>query len=53
MKWSKKQQAEWDKKNRDRMTGHSVNSFEQEGYIKDPNTGEWRKPVANRKKENK
>ena len=28
MKWSKKQQAKWDQKNLDRMTGHTVNSAE-------------------------
>lgn len=30
MKWSKKQQAKWDKRNQDLMNGHSVNASEQE-----------------------
>ena len=29
MKWSKKQQAKWDKKNMDRSTGHAVNNEEE------------------------
>lgn len=29
MKWSKKQQAKWDKKNMDKMTGHAVNNEEE------------------------
>ena len=30
MKWSKKQQAKWDKRNMDLSNGHSVNALEQE-----------------------
>ena len=30
MKWSKKQQAKWDKRNQDLMNGHSVYASEQE-----------------------
>ncbi len=30
MKWSKKQQAKWDKKNMDRSTGRAVNNEELE-----------------------
>lgn len=30
MKWSKKQQAKWDKKNMDKSNGHSANALEQE-----------------------
>lgn len=30
MKWSKKQQAKWDKRNQDLMNGHSVMASEQE-----------------------
>lgn len=30
MKWSKKQQAKWDKRNQDLMNGHSANASEQE-----------------------
>ena len=30
MKWSKKQQAKWDKKNMDKSTGHAVNNLETE-----------------------
>ena len=29
MKWSKKQQAKWDKKNMDKSTGHAVNNEEE------------------------
>ncbi len=32
MKWSKKQQAKWDKKNMDRSTGHSVNNEEDAAW---------------------
>ncbi len=34
MKWSKKQQAKWDKKNMDRSTGHSVNNEEDAAWEK-------------------
>lgn len=34
MKWSKKQQAKWDKKNQDRSTGHSVNNEEDAAWEK-------------------
>lgn len=30
MKWSKKQQAKWDKRNMDLSNGHSANALEQE-----------------------
>lgn len=30
MKWSKKQQAKWDKKNMDKMDGHCANNLETE-----------------------
>ena len=30
MKWSKKQQAKWDKKNMDKSNGHSQNNIELE-----------------------
>jgi hypothetical protein len=30
MKWSKKQQAKWDKKNMEKSNGHAVNNLEQE-----------------------
>ena len=30
MKWSKKQQAKWDKRNMDLSNGHSANNLEQE-----------------------
>lgn len=30
MKWSKKQQAKWDKRNMDRSNGHSQNNLELE-----------------------
>ena len=30
MKWSKKQQAKWDKKNQDRSNGHYANNLETE-----------------------
>lgn len=44
MKVSKKQQAQWDKKNMDKSNGHSVNNLEAEGYVRDRKTGEYYKP---------
>jgi len=46
MKWSKKQQAKWDKKNMDKSNGHYANNLEQAGWVKDRKTGEWYDPKA-------
>lgn len=46
MKWSKKQQAKWDKKRMDLSNGHSANNLEQAGWVKDRKTGEWYDPKA-------
>ena len=44
MKWSKKQQAKWDKRNMDLSNGHAANNLEQAGWVKDRKTGEWYDP---------
>lgn len=46
MKWSKKQQAKWDKKNMDLSNGHSANNLKQAGWVRDRKTGEWYDPKA-------
>lgn len=44
MKWSKKQQAKWDRRNQVISDGHVANNLEAEGWVKDRRTGEWYNP---------